>query len=167
MNRIIYALDAIIGPLPEEVSTAISEAPATFDSIAGLLIPTLALVAIAAFGIILYANNKKADLFVSIHNNSMPKNYSGTMLLYNASKISKNKDLAESFQEIVGKASKLPGIGARSREDLAVLKHINMPGVLVEVACMSNIKDRRELRKESFKQNIAQGIYEAIVKATV
>jgi len=114
-----------------------------------------------------FANNKKADLFVSIHNNSMPKNYSGTMLLYNASKISKNKSIAESFQEIVGKASKLPGIGARSREDLAVLKNINMPGVLVEVACMSNIKDRRELRKESFKQNIAQGIYESIVKATI
>ena len=89
------------------------------------------------------------------------------MLLYNASKISKNKDLAESFQEIVGKASKLPGIGARSREDLAVLKHINMPGVLVEVACMSNIKDRRELRKESFKQKIAQSIYESIIETTV
>jgi len=114
-----------------------------------------------------FANNKKADLFVSIHNNSMPKSYSGTMLLYNATKISKNKELAEEFQEIVQKASGLKGIGARSREDLAVLKNINMPGVLVEVACMSNIKDRRELRKESFKQNIAQGIYESIVKATV
>ena len=42
-----------------------------------------------------------------------------------------------------------------------------MPGVLVECACMSNIKDRRELRKESFKQNIVQSIYESIVKATV
>lgn len=113
-----------------------------------------------------FANNKKADLFVSIHNNSMPKNFSGTMLLYNASKLSTNKALAESFQNIVGKASGLPGIGARSREDLAVLKNIEMPGVLVEVACMSNIKDRRELRKESFKQSIAQGIYDAIVENT-
>lgn len=114
-----------------------------------------------------FANNKNADLFVSIHNNSMPKNFSGTMLLYNASKISGNKELAESFQDIVGKASKLTGIGARSREDLAVLKNINMPGVLVECACMSNIKDRRELRKDTFKQNIAYGIYEAIIKATI
>lgn len=113
-----------------------------------------------------FANNKKADLFVSIHNNSMPKNFSGTMLLYNASKLSTNKALAESFQNIVGKASGLPGIGARSREDLAVLKNIEMPGVLVEVACMSNIKDRRELRKDSFKQAIAQGIYDAIVENT-
>lgn len=114
-----------------------------------------------------FANNKKADLFVSIHNNSMPKGFSGTMLLYNSSKNPKNQKLAESFQQIVGKASGLQGIGARSREDLVVLKNINMPGVLVEVACMSNIKDRRELRKESFKQKIAQSIYESIVKATV
>ena len=110
-----------------------------------------------------FANDKKADMFVCIHNNSMPKNFSGTMLLYNASKLSGNKALAESFQEIVGKASKLTGIGARSREDLVVLKNIEMPGVLVEVACMSNIKDRRELRKDSFKQDIAQSIYDAIV----
>lgn len=110
-----------------------------------------------------FANDKKADMFVCIHNNSMPKNFSGTMLLYNASKLSGNKTLAESFQEIVGKASKLTGIGARSREDLVVLKNIEMPGVLVEVACMSNIKDRRELRKDSFKQDIAQSIYDAIV----
>ena len=114
-----------------------------------------------------FANNKKADLFVSIHNNSMPKSFSGSMILYNASKNASNKALAESFYEIVGKASGLTGIGARSREDLAVLKNIDMPGVLVEVACMSNIKDRRELRKESFKQKMAQGIYDSIVKATV
>lgn len=111
-----------------------------------------------------FANNKKADLFVSIHNNSMPKNFSGTMLLYNASKIPGNKVLAESFQEKVQKVGNLKGIGARSREDLVVLKHINMPGVLVECACMSNIKDRRELRKESYRQNMAKAIYDSIVE---
>ena len=114
-----------------------------------------------------FANDKKADLFVSIHNNSMPKNFSGAMILYNASKKPINKNLAESFYENVKKVGGLAGIGARSREDLAVLKHIDMPGVLVEVACMSNLKDRRELRKESFKQQMAQRIYESIIKATV
>ena len=110
-----------------------------------------------------FANEKNADMFVCIHNNSMPKSFSGTMLLYNDTKLSGNKALAESFQEIVGGASDLVGIGARLREDLVVLKNIKMPGVLVEVACMSNIKDRRELRKDSFKQDIAQSIYDAIV----
>lgn len=114
-----------------------------------------------------FANNKQADLFVCIHNNSMPKGFSGTMLLYNSSKLSENKDIADIFQKIVQEASGLKGIGARSREDLVVLKNIEMPGVLVEVACMSNLKDRRELRKDSFKQNIAQAIYESIIKVSL
>ena len=42
-----------------------------------------------------------------------------------------------------------------------------MPGVLVECACMSNIKDRRELRKDSFKQKIAESIYNSIVESIV
>ena len=113
-----------------------------------------------------FANEKKADLFVCIHHNSMPKNYSGTMLLYNPTKDPKNKEIADSFQEIIQKASGLPGIGSRVRENLVVLKNIDMPGVLVEVACMSNIKDRREIRKESFKKSIAQAIYDSIVKNT-
>ena len=114
-----------------------------------------------------FANDKQADLFVCIHNNSMPKGFSGTMLLYNSSKLSENKDIADIFQKIVQEASGLKGIGARSREDLVVLKNIEMPGVLVEVACMSNLKDRRELRKDSFKQNIAQAIYESIIKVSL
>lgn len=114
-----------------------------------------------------FANDKQADLFVCIHNNSMPAGFSGTMLLYNASKLAENKDIADTFQSIVQKASGLKGIGARSREDLVVLKNIEVPGVLVEVACMSNLKDRRELRKDSFKQTIAQAIYESIIKVSL
>ena len=114
-----------------------------------------------------FANNKKADLFVGIHNNSMPSGFSGTMLLYNASKKVENKAIADVFQNIVQEASGLKGIGTRSREDLVVLKNIEVPGVLVEVACMSNVKDRRELRKNSFKQDIAEAIYRAIVEVSL
>lgn len=61
MNRIITALDAIARPIPEEVSTAISESPATGIEFGGLMIPAIALAAIAAFGIIIFANNKKIE----------------------------------------------------------------------------------------------------------
>ena len=89
------------------------------------------------------------------------------MLLYNASKKVENKAIADVFQNIVQEASGLKGIGTRSREDLVVLKNIEVPGVLVEVACMSNVKDRRELRKNSFKQDIAEAIYRAIVEVSL
>ncbi len=61
MNRIISALDAIIGPLPEEMTTAVAEAPATFDSMGGLIFPAIALVAVAALGIIFFTKSKKTD----------------------------------------------------------------------------------------------------------
>ena len=87
--------------------------------------------------------------------------------IYNESKISENKNIADTFQNIVQKASGLKGIGTRSRQDLVVLKNIEVPGVLVEVACMSNSKDRRALRKNSFKQDIAEAIYEAIIEVSL
>ena len=60
MNRIISSLDAIIGPLPEEVTKAVTESPAPFDSIGGIIIPALALVAVAAIGIIFFSRKNKS-----------------------------------------------------------------------------------------------------------
>lgn len=113
------------------------------------------------------ANKNKADLFVSIHNNSMPVGFKGVMTLYNDTKIASNKELAEVFQEKLEKKLNMGRIGTRQRTDLVVLKNIEVPGILVEVACMTNLLERRALRTEAFRQNAAQGIYEAIVEATL
>ncbi len=61
MNRIISSLDAIIGPLPDEVTTAIAEAPNTFDSLGGLIFPAIALVAVAAIGIVIFSRKTKTE----------------------------------------------------------------------------------------------------------
>lgn len=61
MNRIITALDAIIGPLPEEVTKAVTESPDTFDSLGGLIILALALVAVAAIGIVFFSKKSKTE----------------------------------------------------------------------------------------------------------
>jgi len=111
------------------------------------------------------ANKNKADLFVSIHNNSMPTGFKGVMTLYNDTKLASNKQLAEIFQEKLEKKLNMGSIGVRQRTDLVVLKNIEVPGILVEVACMTNLKERRALRTEAFRQNAAQAIYESIVAA--
>ena len=59
--RIFSSLDAIIVPLPEEVTKAVTESPETFDSIGGLIIPTLALVAAAVIGIIFFSRKTKTE----------------------------------------------------------------------------------------------------------
>lgn len=63
MSRIISALDVPITPVPDEVSTAVTDASATMFSVGGIFILAGALVAIAVFGIIFYVykNNKKAE----------------------------------------------------------------------------------------------------------
>ncbi len=61
MNRIISSLDAIVGPLPDEVTKAVTESPATFDSLGTLIIPALALVAVAVIGIVLFSRKTKTE----------------------------------------------------------------------------------------------------------
>ena len=61
MSRIITALDAIIGPLPEEVTKAVTESPETFDSLGGLIVTALALVAVAVVGIVFFSRKTKTE----------------------------------------------------------------------------------------------------------
>lgn len=62
MNRIISSLDAIVGPLPDEVTKVVTESPETFDSLGiPLIISALALVAVAVIGIVLFSRKTKTE----------------------------------------------------------------------------------------------------------
>ena len=61
MNRIISSLDAIELPLPEEVTKAVTESPETFDSLGTLIIPAVALIAVAVIGIIFFSRKTKTE----------------------------------------------------------------------------------------------------------
>ena len=59
--RIFTFLDAIVGPLPEEVTKAVTKSPDTLDSLGGIIIPALALVAVAVIGIVLFSIKTKTE----------------------------------------------------------------------------------------------------------
>lgn len=61
MSRIITVLDAIAGPFPEEVTKAVTESPETFDSLGGLIVPAIALVAVAVVGIVFFSRKPKTE----------------------------------------------------------------------------------------------------------
>jgi N-acetylmuramoyl-L-alanine amidase len=112
------------------------------------------------------ANQKGADLFISIHNNSMPSGYSGVMTLYSAREINEDfssNDLADAIQTRMLKTLGTKDIGARERDNLVVLNKTTMPAVIVEVGCMSDANELKQLKKATFRQKAAKGIYEAIV----
>lgn len=116
------------------------------------------------------ANNMKATLFVSIHNNcSDSLAVSGTETLYFPYDDGKNGLTSKRFAELV-QADILSYINTKdrktvSRPNLVVLNSTQMPAVLVEVGFVSNESDRRRLSTEEFRQNAAEGICSGILKA--
>lgn len=117
------------------------------------------------------ANRKKASLFVSIHCNWFRDSwYNGTMTLYQPSRRLRKGNLDEVryagiIQDELASGLKMKSIGIRDRDELSVLKHAEMPSVLIELGFLSNKEDRSLLSSEEFRQKAAEAIANGIKKA--
>ncbi|WP_410514747.1 N-acetylmuramoyl-L-alanine amidase family protein [Paenibacillus sp. BR2-3] len=108
------------------------------------------------------ANNLNADLFLSIHANSIPagskSNPSGTETYY-----TRNESLQ--FAEIVHKylvpATGLSDRGVR-QSSLHVTRETKMPAILLECGYLSNANDEALLYSEDFQQRVAEAIVAGI-----
>ena len=107
------------------------------------------------------ANEKKGRLFISIHINSFTDAaQSGILTAYNPySPI--GKDMAIIMQ------SKIKNLGMRNREimprpNLYVLRHTEMPALLLEIGFLSNKNDLKLLTDNKFQKNCAQQIVSGI-----
>lgn len=128
-------------------------------------------------------DNDDADLFVSIHNNSLAnKNYKGTMVLY-YNKPNEKEDYGITSKEFAllvkeNLIEKLGTVdrGVVNRDDLWVLtqnnlgerpdlKTTNIPSILCEVIYISNDEEAARLRTDEFQQSTAQAIYDGIIEA--
>ena len=149
------------------------------------------------------ANQKQADLFISIHANANPrKNFYGVSTFFlnfstdpevnriaareNATtqkNISEMKDIIEKIakisksqesRELAGsiQSSLVSGLGRNYKyiKDLGVrggpfwvLIGGEMPSVLVEISHLSNAREEERLHTPSYRQHVAQGIYNGII----
>lgn len=75
--------------------------------------------------------------------------------------LKESSDLAEMIQKRLEKNLSLPGRGV-NQAGFVVLNKAYMPAVLVETAFISNKKDASLLKKDSFRQKMAQTLYESI-----
>ncbi len=108
-----------------------------------------------------YINNSGADLFISLHMNSFPKNVSvhGPMVYYDKNK-EQSKLLAENVNDSLNEFSKLD---KKIRyDDFYLFRNTNIPGILVECGFISNSGDRNNLLKEDYQNKLAQAIYMGI-----
>jgi N-acetylmuramoyl-L-alanine amidase len=108
------------------------------------------------------ANQLNADLFLSVHANAMPRSSTvgGTETFIHPS-------ATHHFGQIVHKhllqATRLTDRGLKTA-NFRVLRGIDMPAVLIEIAFMSNPQEERLLNDPAFQDRVARAIHNAIIE---
>ncbi|MDR7871572.1 MAG: N-acetylmuramoyl-L-alanine amidase CwlD [Tissierellaceae bacterium] len=105
------------------------------------------------------------ELFVSIHMNSFTNSkYSGSQTLYYDG-YPENEKLASIIQEelktVLDKDNRR---AAAIRDDVYLIKELQIPSVLVEAGFLSNPEEEILLQKEEYQEKIAWAIYVGIMK---
>lgn len=109
-----------------------------------------------------FANSCRADLFVSIHCNSMPTGKRGTrcgMEVYYYTPQSER--LASAVRDALVEATKRPDNGVR-RRGFYVIRYTLMPSILVEVGYLDHAIEGELLNTSDFRQTVAQSIVKGI-----
>lgn len=109
-----------------------------------------------------FANGRQADLFVSIHCNSMPVGKRGTRCgieVYYYTPPSES--LASAVQQALVEATRRPDNGVR-RRGFYVIRYTAMPSILVEVGYLDHAVEGELLSTSDFRQTVAQGIVKGI-----
>ncbi|SMB92575.1 N-acetylmuramoyl-L-alanine amidase [Thermanaeromonas toyohensis ToBE] len=116
-----------------------------------------------------YANDLKADVFISIHSNSSLNPAVGGTATYiyapPGTELEEQRDerlrLARCIQESLVAALGLRNIGILEA-NFSVLRNTQMPSVLVEVAFISNPEEEKLLNDPAFQAKAAAGILEGL-----
>ena len=113
----------------------------------------------------LIANTSKADIFVSIHQNSFPDSSVKGFQVFYFNESDNSKKLANCIQdklkEFVNPNNRH---GARANKNYYVLKQTEMPAVLIECGFLTNYGERSKLTSDEYQEKIAWGIYLGIVE---
>ena len=110
-------------------------------------------------------NNSNADLFVSIHLNSLPqKQYSGFQTFYKNSD-DKGKELAKLIQSNLKKVIDT----GNKREALVIsnkyiVDNIKIPICMVECGFLSNDEEAKLLQQDEYQDKLSQGIANGILE---
>ncbi|CAM5780518.1 MULTISPECIES: N-acetylmuramoyl-L-alanine amidase [Brevibacillus] len=108
---------------------------------------------------VVFANERHADLFLSVHANSFTKPTTGgtETFYYNAN----SKNLAEVVHRHLQGATQFPNRGVK-QTGFYVIKHTTMPAVLTETGFLSNPGENAKLTSPAFQQKVAEALAAAI-----
>lgn len=111
-------------------------------------------------------NNSKAQLFLSIHVNCNFKSPTtdGSIVFYN-NKLSQNKAIAYSIQRALNSIvvnGKERTLHDPQQANFFVLRNSQVPGVLVEIAFISNEEEKKLLEEDEFREQLATAIADGV-----
>lgn len=116
------------------------------------------------------ANAVHADMLISVRlNESEDKSVYGTEALYNENYFIPgfgSVDLADLVERnvVTGISGKGNGLYAAEASDI-LLKEAKVPATVIKVGYLSNVQEAALLKKEDYRERIAEGIYAAILEA--
>ncbi|MDP4094027.1 MAG: N-acetylmuramoyl-L-alanine amidase family protein [Bacillota bacterium] len=117
-----------------------------------------------------FAEKLNASLFISVHNNSGDPGDRGTMALFYPSPynpafgISSERFAQLAEQELLNRLG-TANDGLWKRPGLAVLNSTDIPAIISESAYLSDSSDRQKLMTDSFRQSIAEALYNTVIRA--
>lgn len=109
-----------------------------------------------------FANDNKADYFISIHANSGISTAKG-IEIYCYSNASSSVSMAKKIQASLIKATSANDRGVKYDSSLYVLKHTSMPAMLIECGFLSNAEEEANLKTDSYQCKLAQAIADAVL----
>ncbi|WP_248479852.1 N-acetylmuramoyl-L-alanine amidase [Tepidibacter aestuarii] len=116
------------------------------------------------------ANNKDADLFISIHINAVDKtDIHGLQTLYypNDGEYANGRDnetLAKTIHEELKNQTGAADRKTVKRPNLVVIKYTEMPAVLIECGFLTNPNELNLLNSEEYQEKLVEGIYKGLQK---
>lgn len=108
-------------------------------------------------------NESGADIYISIHLNSIVSStWSGAQVFYDDVN-DKNKIFADIMQQQLKKDLKT-NRGVKEIKNILLNRKVKVPGILIEAGFLSNPNDRYKLRQDDYQKKIATSIKNGIVK---
>jgi N-acetylmuramoyl-L-alanine amidase len=109
-------------------------------------------------------NKSNADLFISIHLNSIPSpQWRGAQTFFSPH-YKENKKIAKLIQdELVLNLENTTRL-AKAIDHVYILRYAKKPGALVEIGFLSNHEEREQLKKEDYQEKIAASIYKGVLR---
>ncbi|NOV00560.1 N-acetylmuramoyl-L-alanine amidase CwlD [Paenibacillus planticolens] len=110
-------------------------------------------------------NDKKADMFLSVHLNSIPSpKWKGAQTFYYTNNPN-NPNLAALIQlELKRNLENTDRVAKPADKTVYLLKTLKIPSALVEVGFLSNPEEARLLADEKYQKKVAASIYQGVLR---